>query len=88
MNVLAEHGLNLTKLESRPVPHEPFQYLFYVDFEGSLAAASAAHAVSLLTSECPYLKVLGSYPSRTTEKGRVDRLRGRSGPGRAPSGRG
>lgn len=77
LNVLAEHGLNLTKLESRPVPHEPFQYLFYLDFEGSLADAGAARAVEVLRSECPYLKVLGSYPSRTTGKGRVDRLSGR-----------
>lgn len=78
LNVLAEHGLNLTKLESRPVPREPFEYLFYVDFEGALAEPDAARAVALLTRECPYLKVLGSYPARTTERGRVDRLKGRS----------
>lgn len=78
LNVLAEQGLNLTKLESRPVPHEPFRYLFYVDFEGSLADPAAARAVALLTRECPYLKVLGSYPARTTERGRVDRLKGRA----------
>lgn len=77
LNVLAEHGLNLTKLESRPVPREPFQYLFYVDFEGSLAGPSASRAVALLSRECPYLKVLGSYPARTTERGRVDRLKRR-----------
>lgn len=77
LNVLAEHGRNLTKLESRPFPHEPFQYLFYLDFEGSLAEPGAARAVAQLRAECPYLKVLGSYPSRTTERGRVDRLPGK-----------
>ncbi|MBZ5588739.1 MAG: prephenate dehydratase [Acidobacteriia bacterium] len=70
--VLAEHGLNLTKLESRPVPRRPWEYLFYIDFEGSLAEEAAAHAVAALRRECPYLKVLGSYPARTTARGRVD----------------
>jgi len=75
--VLAEHGLNLTKLESRPVPRRPWEYLFYVDFEGSLAEEAAALAVAALRRECPYVKVLGSYPARTTPRGRVDRLEAR-----------
>lgn len=78
LNILAEHGLNLTKLESRPVPRAPFQYLFYIDFEGALTEPAASRAVALLSRECPYLKVLGSYPARTTERGRVDRLKGPS----------
>jgi chorismate mutase len=71
--VLAEHGLNLTKLESRPVPRRPWEYLFYIDFEGSLASEPATSAVAVLRRECPYLKVLGSYPARTTPAGAVDR---------------
>ena len=70
--VLAEHGLNLSKLESRPVPHRPWEYLFYLDFEGSLGEQPASLAVAALRRECPYLKVLGSYPARTTAGGRVD----------------
>ncbi len=70
--VLAEHGLNLTKLESRPVPRRPWEYQFYVDFEGSIVQEPAALAVATLRRECPYLKVLGSYPARTTPSGRVD----------------
>ena len=71
--VLAEHGLNLTKLESRPVPRRPWEYLFYIDFEGSLASEPASNAVAVLRRECPFLKVLGSYPARTTPAGAVDR---------------
>ncbi len=71
--VLAEHGLNLTKLESRPVPRRPWEYLFYIDFEGSLASEPATTAVAALRRECPFLKVLGSYPARTTPAGAVDR---------------
>jgi chorismate mutase/prephenate dehydratase len=74
LNLLDAHGLNLTKLESRPVPRHPWEYLFYVDFEGAETEDAATRAIAALSAECPYLKVLGSYPARTTKKGRVDRL--------------
>jgi chorismate mutase/prephenate dehydratase len=74
LNVLDRHGLNLTKLESRPVPRRPWEYRFYVDLEGSMASESAALAVAELRRECPSLRVLGSYPSRTTADGAVDRM--------------
>jgi chorismate mutase/prephenate dehydratase len=76
LNILAEHGLNLCKLESRPVPQRPWEYLFYVDIEGSLASESASLGIAALRRECPYLRVLGSYPSRTTADGAVDRYNG------------
>lgn len=79
--VLAEHGLNLTKLESRPVPRRPWEYLFYIDFEGSLASEPATSAVAALRRECPFLRVLGSYPARTTTAGLVDRPRADGSPG-------
>jgi chorismate mutase/prephenate dehydratase len=63
LNVLAEHDLNLTKLESRPLPDTPFEYLFYVDFEGNLADQRVAHAVETLREHTSFLKVLGSYPA-------------------------
>jgi chorismate mutase/prephenate dehydratase len=73
LNLLAEHGVNLTKLESRPVPRRPWEYLFYADIEGSVAADDTALAIAGLRRECPYLRVLGSYPARTTAAGAVDR---------------
>jgi len=77
LDLLASHGVNLTKLESRPVPHRPWEYLFYLDFEGSLAEDAASAAIAALRAYCPYLKVLGSYPARTTERGRLERFAGR-----------
>jgi chorismate mutase/prephenate dehydratase len=79
LNVLAEHGVNLTKLESRPVPRRPWEYLFYVDIEGSIESESAALAIAELRRECPYLRVFGSYPARTTSAGAVDRYAGNDG---------
>ncbi len=73
LDLLTEHGLNLTKLESRPVPRRPWEYLFYLDFEGALSSEPATRAVAALRRICPYLRVLGSYPARTTQAGAVDR---------------
>jgi len=66
LNVLQTHGLNMTKLESRPRPSVPFDYLFYVDFEGNIANPDVRDAVEEITCEASYLKCLGSYPARTT----------------------
>jgi chorismate mutase/prephenate dehydratase len=73
LHLLAKHSVNLTKLESRPVPRRPWEYLFYADIEGSVASDNAAMAIAELRRECPYLRVLGSYPARTTAAGAVDR---------------
>jgi len=78
LNLLAEHGLNLSKLESRPVPRRPWEYLFYVDVEGTLQTDNAALSIAELRRMCPYLRVLGTYPARTTADGAVDRIRGSS----------
>jgi chorismate mutase / prephenate dehydratase len=68
LNILAADKLNLTKLESRPRPGTPWEYLFYVDFEGNIADPKVAAALTKLAAKTNYLKVLGSYPARTTSK--------------------
>ena len=73
LQLLAKHSVNLTKLESRPVPRRPWEYLFYADIEGSVVSDDAALAIAELRRECPYLRVLGSYAARTTMAGAVDR---------------
>jgi chorismate mutase/prephenate dehydratase len=70
LNVLVEHGLNLTKLESRPRPRTPWEYLFYLDFEGNLADPNVAEALRRTSAHASFLKVLGSYPARTTAEAR------------------
>jgi chorismate mutase/prephenate dehydratase len=64
LNALAGHGLNLTKLESRPRPGRPFEYLFYVDFEGNVADPDVQQAMEELSKLTLSLKVFGSYPAR------------------------
>jgi chorismate mutase/prephenate dehydratase len=70
LNVLAGHHINLTKLESRPRPHTPWEYQFYVDFEGNVAEPRVQQALQALAGDTSYLKVFGSYPARTTKESR------------------
>jgi chorismate mutase/prephenate dehydratase len=65
LNVVAGHGLNLTKLESRPRPGRPFEYLFYVDFEGNVADPSVQRALDEIAGLTKSVKIFGSYPART-----------------------
>jgi len=65
LNVLASHGLSLTKLQSRPRPGSPFEYLFYLDFEGNTAEARVQEALAELRARTSSLLILGSYPSAT-----------------------
>jgi chorismate mutase / prephenate dehydratase len=67
LNVLAGHGLNLTKLESRPRPGRPFEYLFYVDFEGNVTDPNVQRALDEISGLTLSLKIFGSYPARTTK---------------------
>ena len=46
LNVLADHGLSLTKLESRPLRNTPWEYQFYVDVEGNLADPQTEAAIA------------------------------------------
>jgi chorismate mutase / prephenate dehydratase len=68
LNVFKQHGINLTKLESRPVAGNPWQELFYVDFEGNLAEPDINDTVNELSRFTRFLKVMGSYPSHDLER--------------------
>jgi chorismate mutase/prephenate dehydratase len=60
--IFAEQGLNLTKIESRPKPDTPFEYIFYVDFEGNVDRETTQAALRKLEAVTTFLTVLGSYP--------------------------
>ncbi|MGH2636515.1 MAG: prephenate dehydratase [Actinomycetota bacterium] len=60
---LADRGVNLTKLESRPRRGAPFEYVFYIDLDGSAEDANVAEALDEVRLHTSMLKVLGSYPA-------------------------
>ena len=62
-------GLNLTKIESRPMPPhikkkigiEGFEFIFYLDFEGSVLNPSVTKLLDNLEQDCSYYRFLGNY---------------------------
>ncbi len=64
LNVLHQHGINMSKLESRPRPNEAFKYLFYIDIEGNLREPECSMAIQELEKKADSLKILGSYPAQ------------------------
>jgi prephenate dehydratase len=62
LKLFAAHAINLTKLESRPIPADPFQYSFFVDLLGGEDDAAVKAALAELGAVARAVKVLGSYP--------------------------
>jgi chorismate mutase/prephenate dehydratase len=58
----ASRNINLTKIESRPTKRRPWEYNFYLDFEGHRSEKHCAQALEGLRSKSVFVKVLGSYP--------------------------
>ncbi len=63
MAVFAASGLNLMKLESRPIPGNRWEYLFFVDFSGNLLDADMDLVLRELTSNATQFRILGNYKS-------------------------
>ena len=59
---LASKNINLTKIESRPTRQKPWEYNFYLDFEGHREDKAAQEALASLDRSSLFVKVLGSYP--------------------------
>ena len=58
----ASRKINLTKLESRPTRHQPWEYNFYMDFAGHREDEDVRSALKALEEHAIFAKVLGSYP--------------------------
>lgn len=59
---LADHGVSMTRLESRPARQGAWEYYFYVDIEGHQHDANVVQALRQLKEQAAFMKVLGSYP--------------------------
>ena len=62
LRLFSEGGVNILKLESRPLKDRPFEYLFHLDFEGSVGDAHIAGMLDSVREKSAELTWLGSYP--------------------------
>ena len=59
---LKEHGVSMTRFESRPARSGQWEYYFYIDIEGHPDEPHVATALQALRAACAFFKVLGTYP--------------------------
>ncbi|NJL94538.1 MAG: prephenate dehydratase [Anaerolineae bacterium] len=63
LSAFAQHNINLTKIESRPVRGRAWQYWFFLDFEGYWSEPAVEAALVELLRQATFVKILGSYPA-------------------------
>ncbi|MFC1997445.1 prephenate dehydratase [Chloroflexota bacterium] len=62
LSVFALRDIDLTKIESRPIQGQLWEYMFYVDFLGHQQALNCSRALDHLGELAVFLRILGSYP--------------------------
>ena len=67
MSVFALAGLNMMKLESRPVPGRNWEYVFFVDFSGDLTRPGMEEVLRELSQSAEGFRVLGNYKASEDE---------------------
>lgn len=64
MRIISNHQINMLRIESRPIQKRPWEYYFYVDFEGSLDNPSIIQVLEDMKAHTNTLRVLGNYAKR------------------------
>ncbi|MCX7874698.1 MAG: bifunctional 3-deoxy-7-phosphoheptulonate synthase/chorismate mutase [Melioribacteraceae bacterium] len=72
LSVFRKYKVNLTKLESRPILGNPWEEMFYLDFEGNIEDENIKKVMDELGHFTRFIKVLGSYPSQELERTKLE----------------
>jgi len=66
LKLFSDQSINLTKIESRPIKQKPWEYIFFLDFEGHITDTPIHETLTRLKEEVPFFKLLGSYGRSTS----------------------
>ncbi len=69
LHYFAEAHINMKKIESRPLKGHPFEYIFYVDFEGDMSGDTEQAALEKIREASSFFRVLGAYRNRLERRG-------------------
>lgn len=72
LSIIKDFGINMTKLESRPIIGNPWEEMFYLDFEGNIETQNIKDLMDEIGKHTRYLKILGCYPIKNIEKASVE----------------
>ena len=74
LSVFKDSGINMTKLESRPIIGNPWEEMFYLDFQGNTQSENVKLLLDEVGKHSRYLKILGCYPAKDFEKTKIDHI--------------
>lgn len=72
--IFMRHNINMTKLQSRPILGNPWEEMFYVDFEGNIQDENIESMLDELSKHTRFFKVLGSYPAKDVARTKLSDL--------------
>lgn len=61
LQIFYKYGLNMVNLKSRPRVNKPWEYYFYIDFEGNMSSEKVKMALEEIREKSNYLQILGNY---------------------------
>ena len=77
LKVFSKYEVNMEKLESRPIVGNPWEEMFYLDFEGNVKDDNIQNLLDDLGLHTRFLKVLGCYPAKDIAKAKLDVFSGK-----------
>ena len=55
------NDLNMNRIESRPIPDRPWEYRFFIDFDGNLSDGAVKNALTGIREQARNMKIFGNY---------------------------
>ena len=65
VRAIKQYHINISRIESRPMENKPWEYYFYIDFEGNVEDSNVQYAIAEMKKSCLTLRVLGNYQQKS-----------------------